>query len=54
VLISLFKRVRYVGGQVCFVGVTGQPREVLKILRMDRALDLCPTMEEGLARLGGA
>jgi len=52
VLISLFKRVRYVGGQVCFVGVSGQPREVLKILRMDRALDICPTLDEGLAKLG--
>jgi len=53
VLISLFKRVRYVGGQVCFVGVSGQPREVLKILRMDRALDICATLDEGLAKLGG-
>jgi anti-sigma B factor antagonist len=54
VLISLFKRVRYGGGQVCFVGITGQPKEVLKILRMDRALDMCATVDEALLKLGGA
>jgi anti-sigma B factor antagonist len=52
VLVSLFKRLRFTEGRVCFVGISGQPREVFKILRMDRALDLCATVDDALAKLG--
>jgi anti-sigma B factor antagonist len=51
VLISLFKRLRAIGGQVCFAGVHAQPREVFRLLRLDRSLDLVPTVDEALGRL---
>ncbi|MEO6950211.1 MAG: STAS domain-containing protein [Polyangia bacterium] len=52
VLISLFKRVRGQGGQVCFCGVKAQPKEVFRLLRLDRSLDICATVEDALKKLG--
>jgi anti-sigma B factor antagonist len=52
VLISLFKRVRAAGGQVCFAGVQAQPKEVFRLLRLDRSLDLCATVDEAIGKLG--
>ena len=52
VLISLFKRVRAIGGQVCFAGVQAQPKEVFRLLRLDRSLDLCATVDEAMSKLG--
>jgi anti-sigma B factor antagonist len=54
VLISLFKRLRAIGGQVCFAGVQAQPKEVFRLLRLDRSLDLCATVDEALGKLGSA
>jgi len=54
VLISLFKRLRAIGGQVCFAGVQAQPKEVFRLLRLDRSLDLCATVDEALQKLGAA
>jgi anti-sigma B factor antagonist len=54
VLISLFKRLRAIGGQVCFAGVQAQPKEVFRLLRLDRSLDLCTTVDEALRKLGAA
>ena len=51
VLISLFKRVRGNGGQVCFSGVKAQPKEVFRLLRLDRSLDICSTVEDALKKL---
>ena len=51
VLISLFKRVRAAGGQVCFAGVKAQPKEVFRLLRLDRSLDICGTVDEAVAKL---
>lgn len=52
VLISLFKRVRGGGGQVCFAGVKAQPKEVFRLLRLDRSLDICATVEDAMKKLG--
>ncbi len=52
VLISLFKRLRSAGGQVCFAAVQSQPKEVFRLLRLDRSLDLTPTVAEAFAKLG--
>jgi len=52
VLISLFKRVRSGGGQVCFAGVKAQPKEVFRLLRLDRSLDICATVEDAMKKLG--
>jgi anti-sigma B factor antagonist len=54
VLISLFKRVRGHGGQVCFAGVKAQPKEVFRLLRLDRSLDICATVEDAMKKLGAA
>ena len=40
VLISLFKRARAAGGAVHFAGLDGQPKEIFRLLRLDRSLDL--------------
>lgn len=52
VLISLFKRVRALGGNVHFAGLAAQPKEIFRLLRLDRSLDLHPTLDEALVKLG--
>jgi anti-sigma B factor antagonist len=39
-MVSLYKRVRALGGAVSFVGVTAQPLVIFKLLRLDRAFQL--------------
>lgn len=51
VLISLFKRTRALGGVVQFAGLTGQPKEIFRLLRLDRSLDLVPSCEAALEKL---
>jgi anti-sigma B factor antagonist len=51
VLISLFKRARAAGGAVHFSGLTGQPKEIFRLLRLDRSLDLHATLDEALSKL---
>ncbi len=48
VLISLFKRVRMLGGNVFFTGLGGQPREVFRLLRLERALDVFPSVSDAI------
>lgn len=40
VIVSLFKRVRAVGGKVEITGVRDQPLAIFKLLRMDRVFEL--------------
>ncbi|SRR6266511_2794406 len=51
VLISLFKRTRAQGGTVNFAGLTGQPKEIFRLLRLDRSLDLLPQLDDALVKL---
>jgi anti-sigma B factor antagonist len=54
VLISLFKRVRATDprhGHVHFAGLCGQPKEIFRLLRLDRSLDLFPSVSEAIAGL---
>ncbi len=53
VLISLFKRLRAVDGHVYFAGLSGQPKEIFRLLRLDRSLDLFPTVNEAGERISG-
>ena len=53
VLISLFKRARAAGGAVHFAGLQGQPKEIFRLLRLDRSLDLLPTADDAVAKLKG-
>jgi anti-sigma B factor antagonist len=51
VLISLFKRTRAIGGQVFFAALSGQPKEIFRLLRLDRSLDLHPSVEAASEKL---
>lgn len=51
VLISLFKRVRAHGGQVAFAGLSAQPREIFRLLRLDKSLDLFASVADAAAQL---
>lgn len=51
VLISLFKRLRAVDGHLCFANLVGQPREVIRVLRLDRSFTIADTVDDGLAAL---
>jgi anti-sigma B factor antagonist len=53
VLISLFKRTRAQGGLVLFAGLTGQPKEIFRLLRLDSSNDLTSSRDEALAKLRG-
>ena len=52
VLVSLLKRVRAIEGMVWFAGLCGQPLEVVRVLRLDRALDLRDSVDAALAETG--
>jgi anti-sigma B factor antagonist len=54
VLISLFKRLRALEGHVYFAGLTGQPKEIFRLLRLDRSLDLFANVNEAVERIKGA
>ena len=49
-IVSLFKRVRSLGGDVKIVGVRGQPREILRLLGLERAFDIVATLDEAAKR----
>lgn len=49
-IVSLFKRVRGLGGDVKIVGVQGQPREILRLLGLERAFDIVATLDEAITR----
>jgi anti-sigma B factor antagonist len=51
VLISLFKRTRAQGGNVYFAGLNAQPKEVFRLLRLDRSLDLCATVDDAIGKI---
>ena len=39
-IVSLFKRVKAAGGRFEVVGVTGQPRSIFRVLKLDRVFGL--------------
>jgi len=51
VLISLFKRTRAQGGHVYFAGLSGQPKEVFRLLRLDKSLDMFPAVGEAIEKI---
>lgn len=52
-LISLFKRARTAGGDVKVGGLQAQPKEIFRLLRLEAALEVLPTVDEAVARLAG-
>ena len=49
-IVSLFKRVRTLQGDVKIARLTGQPSEIFKLLRLDRAFEIFETIEQAVAR----
>jgi len=50
-IVSLFKRLRMIGGDVKIARLTGQPKEIFRLLRLDRAFDLYETLEAAISKL---
>jgi len=49
-IVSLFKRDRMLGGAVKIAALANQPKEIFRLLKLDRAFDLFETVEEALAK----
>ena len=49
-IISFFKRIRSLGGDVRISGLSGQPKEIFRLLGLERAFDILPTVDEALAK----
>jgi anti-sigma B factor antagonist len=50
-IVSLFKRLRMIGGDVKVAQLAGQPKEIFRLLRLDRAFDLFDTLDAAMARM---
>jgi anti-sigma B factor antagonist len=48
IMVSLFKRLRALGGAVRFAGVTGQPKDIFAMMKLDQLLPIFHTAEEAL------
>jgi len=44
-IVSLFKRVRLLGGDVKIACLANQPKEIFRLLRLDRAFELYETVD---------
>ncbi len=51
-IVSLFKRLRMIGGDVKIAALRGQPKEIFRILRLEKAFDLVATVADAEARFG--
>ncbi len=49
-IVSLFKRVRTLQGDVKIARLAGQPAEIFKLLRLDKAFEIFDTIEIAVAR----
>ena len=49
-IVSLFKRVRTLQGDVKIAQLQGQPAEIFKLLRLDRAFEIFDGIDEAVAR----
>jgi anti-sigma B factor antagonist len=49
-IVSLFKRVRTLQGDVKIAGLQGQPAEIFKLLRLDRAFEIFDSVDSAVER----
>ncbi|MCA9550485.1 MAG: STAS domain-containing protein [Myxococcales bacterium] len=49
-IVSLFKRVRTLQGDVKIARLQGQPAEIFKLLRLDKAFDIFDTIDRAVER----
>lgn len=47
-LVSLFKRIRSLHGDVKITGLTGQPLEIFRLLNLDKAFDIAVNQQEAV------
>jgi anti-sigma B factor antagonist len=52
-IVSLFKRVRTLQGDVKIARLRGQPAEIFKLLRLDRAFEIFDNTDAAVARFRG-
>lgn len=45
-IVSLFKRVRMIGGDVKIAALANQPKEIFRLLRLDRAFEIYDNVED--------
>lgn len=48
IVVSLFKRLKALGGSLRVAGLEGQPREIFHLLRLEKAMPIYPTAHEAL------
>lgn len=53
-LITLFKRARTRGGDVKVAGLQRQPKEIFRLLRLEAAFEVFPSVEEAVNSLGAS
>lgn len=53
-IVSLFKRARVQGGDVKIARLANQPKEIFRLLRLDRAFDLFETIQQAQNKFGSA
>lgn len=51
-IVSLFKRVRMLHGDVKIACLDNQPKEIFRLLRLDRAFELYDTVDDAATKFG--
>ena len=49
-IVSLFKRLRTIGGDVKIARLTKQPKEIFRLLRLDRAFDIYESLDTAIKK----
>lgn len=49
-IVSLFKRIRTKGGNVKIAGIQGQPKEIFRLLGLEKAFGISKTVEEAIEK----
>lgn len=49
-IVTLFKRIRLLGGDVKIAYIVNQPKEIFRILRLDKAFDILESVEAAEAK----
>lgn len=49
-IVSMFKRSRAQGGDTSIAGLNNQPKEVFKLLRLDKAINIFESVEEAIEK----
>ncbi len=49
-IVSLFKRIRMLGGDVKIACLVNQPKEIFRILRLDKAFDIFESVDVAVAK----